>query len=158
RAAGVEGASPPAGGGAKAPSLMPRSRWAQDLRHGSLYRIESNDAGPHGAALRRCRVRGFPSRPGTLAGLAALVLAFAVPARATTSPCANVPIVDPQALPCEVAVHDPVPARPGDDLRVVTFNVHFGANVPALAGAIRSNPELSRADVLLLQEIERHPG
>ena len=103
-------------------------------------------------------MRGFPSRPGTLAGLAALVLAFAVPARATTSPCANVPIVDPQALPCEVAVHDPVPARPGDDLRVVTFNVHFGANVPALAGAIRSNPELSRADVLLLQEIESHPG
>ena len=85
-------------------------------------------------------MRGFPSRPGTLAGLAALVLAFAVPARATTSPCANVPIVDPQALPCEVAGHDPVPARPGDDLRVVTFNVHFGA------------------DVLLLQEIESHPG
>jgi endonuclease/exonuclease/phosphatase family metal-dependent hydrolase len=103
-------------------------------------------------------VRGFPARPGTLAGLVALILSGAVPARATTSLCANVPAVDPQALPCEVAVHDPVPARPGDALRVVTFNVHFGADVPGLAEAILSNPELGRADVLLLQEIEKHPG
>jgi endonuclease/exonuclease/phosphatase family metal-dependent hydrolase len=103
-------------------------------------------------------VRGFPSRPGTLAGLVALILSGAVPTRATTSPCANIPAVDPQALPCEVAVHDPAPTRSGDALRVVTFNVHFGADVPALAEAIRSNPELGRADVLLLQEIEKHPG
>jgi endonuclease/exonuclease/phosphatase family metal-dependent hydrolase len=92
-----------------------------------------------------------------LAGLIAFSLAGAVPARAT-SLCANVPAVDPQALPCEVAVHDTAPAAPGDALRVVTFNVHFGADVPALAGAIRSNPELRQADVLLLQEIEKHPG
>ena len=103
-------------------------------------------------------MHGFPSRPGTLAGLAALVLLAAVPARATTSPCANLPAGDPQALPCEVVVHDPAPAAPGDALRVVTFNVHLGADVPGLAHAIRSNTALARADVLLIQEIESHPG
>jgi endonuclease/exonuclease/phosphatase family metal-dependent hydrolase len=43
-------------------------------------------------------------------------------------------------------------------VRVVTFNVHFGADVPGLVRAIRANPRLSRADILLLQEIESHPG
>jgi endonuclease/exonuclease/phosphatase family metal-dependent hydrolase len=43
-------------------------------------------------------------------------------------------------------------------VRVVTFNVHYGADVPALAEAIRSNPRLRGADILLLQEIESHPG
>jgi endonuclease/exonuclease/phosphatase family metal-dependent hydrolase len=66
--------------------------------------------------------------------------------------------MDPQALPCAVALHGLAPAAPREALRVVTFNVHFGADVPALVEAIRSNPRLSRADVLLLQEIESHPG
>jgi endonuclease/exonuclease/phosphatase family metal-dependent hydrolase len=57
-----------------------------------------------------------------------------------------------------VASHESAPAAPRDALRVVTFNVHFGADVPGLAEAIRSNPRLSQADVLLLQEIESHPG
>lgn len=103
-------------------------------------------------------MRGSSYRPGRLAWALAVVLAGAVPARATTSPCADVPAADPQALPCEVALHDPAPAAPGDALRVVTFNVHFGADVPALAHALQSNPELRRADVLLLQEIESYPG
>jgi endonuclease/exonuclease/phosphatase family metal-dependent hydrolase len=69
-----------------------------------------------------------------------------------------VPALDPQALPCAVALHEPAPASLRDALRVVTFNVHFGADVPALVQAIRSNPRLSQADVLLLQEIESYPG
>jgi len=71
--------------------------------------------------------------------------------------CTYVPANDPEALPCEVAVHDPVPPS-GDRLRVVTFNVHYGADVPALAAAMRGNPHLREADVLLLQEIESHPS
>jgi endonuclease/exonuclease/phosphatase family metal-dependent hydrolase len=39
----------------------------------------------------------------------------------------------------------------------VTYNVHFGEDVKALARAIRGNPQLREADVLLLQEIESHP-
>jgi len=102
-------------------------------------------------------LRGCLPRSRLLAWFVALVLAGAVPARAT-SLCVNVPAVDPQALPCEVARHEPAPAEPRDALRVVTFNVHFGADVLGLARAIRSNPRLIRADVLLLQEIESHPG
>jgi endonuclease/exonuclease/phosphatase family metal-dependent hydrolase len=43
-------------------------------------------------------------------------------------------------------------------LRIVTFNVHYGADVPALVRSVRENPRLRAADVLLLQEIEQHPG
>jgi endonuclease/exonuclease/phosphatase family metal-dependent hydrolase len=92
-----------------------------------------------------------------LATFLALFLAGAV-SSAATSPCVNVPPTDPEALPCEVAVHDPAPSTLGDALRVVTYNVHLGADVPALVRAIHANHELRRADVLLIQEIERHPG
>ena len=94
-----------------------------------------------------------------LAALVALLflMAGAVPTRATPL-CSNVPATDPEALPCEVAVHDPAPSTLGEALRVVTFNVHLGADVPGLVRAIHANPELRRADVLLIQEIESHPG
>lgn len=42
-------------------------------------------------------------------------------------------------------------------LRVVTFNVHGGADVDALAAAFTQHPELSRAGLILLQEEESHP-
>jgi endonuclease/exonuclease/phosphatase family metal-dependent hydrolase len=45
-----------------------------------------------------------------------------------------------------------------DRLRLVTFNVHHGADIPALAAAIRTNEQLCRADAVLLQEIEDQPG
>jgi endonuclease/exonuclease/phosphatase family metal-dependent hydrolase len=102
-------------------------------------------------------LRSHPLRPAPLPWLFALVLAGSVPAQAA-SHCVNVPALDPQALPCAVALHGLAPAAPHEALRVVTFNVHFGADVPALVRAIRSNPRLSQADVLLLQEIESHPG
>ncbi len=41
-------------------------------------------------------------------------------------------------------------------LRVVTFNVHYALDVPALAASLRANPALREADVFLLQEIESH--
>lgn len=51
----------------------------------------------------------------------------------------------------------PTPAPTPDQLRVVTFNVHYGMDVEAIARAIRENSALATADLLLLQEIESHP-
>jgi endonuclease/exonuclease/phosphatase family metal-dependent hydrolase len=41
-------------------------------------------------------------------------------------------------------------------LRIVTFNVHFGKDPIAIAGAINKNKNLHSADIILLQEIENH--
>ncbi|MEM9489655.1 MAG: endonuclease/exonuclease/phosphatase family protein, partial [Myxococcota bacterium] len=48
-------------------------------------------------------------------------------------------------------------AQPGSRLRVVTFNVLYGDDLPALVAAIRGNSELAAADVFLIQEIESYP-
>ncbi len=45
----------------------------------------------------------------------------------------------------------------GRTLRVVTWNVHFGADPAALAATIRGSRELATADVILVQEIEAYP-
>lgn len=47
---------------------------------------------------------------------------------------------------------------PTCSVRVVSWNVHLGADVEDLARRIRASAELARADVLLLQEIEAYPG
>lgn len=54
-------------------------------------------------------------------------------------------------------VAPPMPAPPPEQLRVVTFNVHYGQDVEGIARAIRENSALVTADLLLLQEIESHP-
>ena len=43
-------------------------------------------------------------------------------------------------------------------IRVVSFNVEKGADVDGLAEVIRNNPGLAEGSILLLQEIESHPG
>jgi len=48
------------------------------------------------------------------------------------------------------------PAELPASLRLVSYNVHRGDNLPQLIEALRAHPELSRADVFLLQEIESH--
>jgi len=145
RSEGAE-SSPPVEGGARPGDTGPQI----------LYNVLV--AGHGGAALGGVALRGFPSRPGRLPWLAVFVLAGAVPARAASSLCATVPPIDPQALPCELATHQPAPDARPDAVRVVTFNVHFGADVAGLARAIRGNPRLNQADILLIQEIESHPG
>jgi len=42
-------------------------------------------------------------------------------------------------------------------LRIVTYNVHGGRAVNALARAFHDDDALARADVILLQEVESHP-
>lgn len=49
----------------------------------------------------------------------------------------------------------PPPSPSG--LRVVTFNVHFAADVPALAQALRAHPDLRSGDLFLLQELRSFP-
>jgi len=46
----------------------------------------------------------------------------------------------------------------GSAVRVVTFNVEFGADWGGIADALIGSEDLSRADVFLIQEIESHPG
>ena len=43
-------------------------------------------------------------------------------------------------------------------LRVVSWNLHFGQDAEGLAAALATSPELAKADVILTQEIESHPG
>ena len=52
-----------------------------------------------------------------------------------------------------------LPAREAPaTLRVVSWNLHFGQDAEGLAAAIAGSPELAKADVLVTQEIEWHPG
>ena len=46
-------------------------------------------------------------------------------------------------------------ASAGILLRVATFNVHGGGNIPLLAQSIEASPSLRAADVLMIQEIEQ---
>lgn len=48
------------------------------------------------------------------------------------------------------------PTKPPTALRVVTFNVHGGRDLPRLLDTLRTHPALRDADVLLFQEIERY--
>ena len=55
----------------------------------------------------------------------------------------------------------PIPAKLAVEsatLRVVTWNVHYGEDAAGLAAAIQASPHLATADVVLVQEIEAHPG
>jgi endonuclease/exonuclease/phosphatase family metal-dependent hydrolase len=51
----------------------------------------------------------------------------------------------------------PPPAPPQGALRVVTYNVHYGPALPAVADAFLSLPSLAAADVVLLQEADAPP-
>lgn len=61
------------------------------------------------------------------------------------------------AGPLRPEVSQPAPGAAPASLRVVTFNVHYGADVDGLARALRGDEALAAADLLLLQEIESHP-
>jgi endonuclease/exonuclease/phosphatase family metal-dependent hydrolase len=52
----------------------------------------------------------------------------------------------------------PPAAPPQGTLRVVTYNVHHGPELPAVADAFRSVPALAAADVVLLQEADAPRG
>jgi endonuclease/exonuclease/phosphatase family metal-dependent hydrolase len=58
----------------------------------------------------------------------------------------------------EVGPPPPPPAAPaGCRLRIATWNVHFAPDPDALAASFLANPELARADVLVVQEIRAFP-
>jgi endonuclease/exonuclease/phosphatase family metal-dependent hydrolase len=58
----------------------------------------------------------------------------------------------------DVGVGPTLRAQPGCTLRVASFNVHFAADPDNLARHIRASAEVSRADVLLIQETRTVPG
>ncbi len=47
---------------------------------------------------------------------------------------------------------------PAGALRVVTYNIHNGEDYGGVEAAFRGDPDLQRAGVLLLEEIESHPA
>jgi hypothetical protein len=70
------------------------------------------------------------------------------------------PWIDAAAIDGALApelVLDRFDAPAGERLRVVSWNVHFGADVDALAVGL-DDPALAGADVVLLQEIEAYPA
>lgn len=62
-----------------------------------------------------------------------------------------------EALRPEVGQLVAAPPQAPPSLRVVSYNIHAGRELPRLIEALRENPQLRAADVLLLQEIESHP-
>jgi endonuclease/exonuclease/phosphatase family metal-dependent hydrolase len=71
--------------------------------------------------------------------------------------CASVPRLPHERAGVDLANPYSPPARARGRLRVVTFNVERGRDVPRLAREIYDDPRLRDADVLLVQEIESHP-
>lgn len=66
---------------------------------------------------------------------------------------------DPTYVPCGVAAgrfSDRDPSDVPASLRVVTWNVEFGADSATVLSTLMSHPELMGADVLLLEEVARH--
>jgi endonuclease/exonuclease/phosphatase family metal-dependent hydrolase len=67
-----------------------------------------------------------------------------------------------ETLEGELAVTmGPVPslrATPGCTLRVATFNVHYAGEPESIAAYIRASHEVSRADVILVQETRTYEG
>jgi len=58
-----------------------------------------------------------------------------------------------------IEVHDGPAAQPlGRRVRVAAWNIQRGAHLDALIAALRDHPELSRADVLLLSEVDHGMG
>jgi endonuclease/exonuclease/phosphatase family metal-dependent hydrolase len=49
-------------------------------------------------------------------------------------------------------------AEPKGPVRIVTYNVQYGPDVPGLAAAIGGDSALASGDVFLIQEIESYPG
>lgn len=66
------------------------------------------------------------------------------------------PLVAEIRQPDRIAIANRLPAVMQQPLRIVTYNVQYGPDVPALAAAFRSVPALATAGVVLLQEIEAH--
>ncbi|MFQ5694702.1 MAG: endonuclease/exonuclease/phosphatase family protein [Terriglobia bacterium] len=85
----------------------------------------------------------------TVLGLGAGLLALPL---ATQAPTPEAP------LEPELGNLLPDPDAGVESLRLVSFNVHKGEDIPALAKTIRNTPDLCDADIFLVQEIESHPS
>lgn len=101
---------------------------------------------------------GAEPRVGEMKGLLiALLFLLCSCADASPAPSVWIPLaaIDGPLRP-EVGP-PPAPRPPPNRLRFASYNVHFGEDVDGIAQALRNNPALASADVLLLQEIESYP-
>lgn len=85
---------------------------------------------------------------------AVLLVGLAIALQA--SPLAALPAPDGPFPPEVRHLVPPPPPRP--TLRIVTFNIHHGDDLPALIESLRRHPVLCSADIFLLQEIESYPA
>ena len=52
----------------------------------------------------------------------------------------------------------PEPRAPAETVRIASFNIWFESDPAAIARELLASPELSRADVIMMQEVEHHDG
>lgn len=70
-----------------------------------------------------------------------------------------VPIDDATSDLAPELVAPPSQAAPHDGpVRLVTYNVQYGPDIPAIADVIANDPALASADAFFIQEIESYPG
>lgn len=92
-----------------------------------------------------------------LAALAALAFAACVPPLGPTQPWIDAADITGVMAP-ELGPSPAIVPTSSGRVRIVSFNVEKGADVAGLARAIQTNEHLAAADVILVQEIEAHPG
>jgi len=78
-----------------------------------------------------------------------------VPIEAVGAPLVPELAADPPSPPGSRGTRPAVTTTP---LRVVTYNVEYGPDIPGAIGALTSDPELAKAGLVLVQEIEAYPG
>lgn len=73
-------------------------------------------------------------------------------------PVCAAPEETPKGLEPEIENRVAPPVTAPETIRVVSFNVHHGDDIPGLARSIQAHPGLCTAHVFLLQEIESYPA
>jgi endonuclease/exonuclease/phosphatase family metal-dependent hydrolase len=63
-----------------------------------------------------------------------------------------------EATPPPPGFHSKRPAVTTAPLRVVTYNVQYGPDVPGVVAALTDDPQLAKAGLILIQEVESYPG
>ncbi len=84
--------------------------------------------------------------------LLAFLFVFASSHAQDNPPAASLQPEVGQLLPVSSSVETPTA------IRIVSFNVHLATDLPRLIESIQQNPNLRRADLFLLQEIESYPA
>lgn len=100
----------------------------------------------------------FGDQPVKTVLLAYLVIAFTTACAPGVGGSSSWIAAETIQAPLQVEIAEPrVAMTPPQNIRVVTFNVHYGEDVDALARTFQNNPALQQADIILIQEIQSFP-